>query len=463
MSDLQLLQRLRISADRFGDSVAYREVGATSSGHVLTYRQLHDQSDALAREFAPAGVVLIALANQLQLPITLLAAWKARCTAFPISVESSASELNAAAVESGASVLVDGAGVHRLQARPVDRPDCCLMLKSSGTTGRPQIVCRDARSIDAVCNQMVEALDVVRDDRVLAVVPLSHSYGIEHGLLLPLSVGAAVHLCNGFDLPIMLNEMTRQAITFLPGVPAMYEMMTRLAPGGSRWPALRRTYSAGASLPRTVFDRASDLFGMTIEQLYGATELGSVTFNSNTSSAFDPLTVGLPMQGVDAQIVSLDDERPLPVGEEGQLCIRAESMFKRYLNAAVRPRWIDGRFATGDIARLDPQGRITITGRMSLLIDVGGLKVNPIEIEDVMSQHAGVASCVVLPIRQSETICRIKAVVTPSNADHPPGIDSLRAFAREHLAAYKVPRHFEIRSTLPRTPTGKVLRHLVDA
>ncbi|MBV8781737.1 MAG: acyl--CoA ligase [Phycisphaerae bacterium] len=454
---MKLLDHLQNHAHARPNAIAYQEAG---DGTRLTYRQLLDRATAaanrIARDSPPGSVVILSHTNQIELPIAILGTWLAGSIAFPLSADSTETEITAAAKDSGAALVFqrgEFVKVERgseLQNMPEETR---LLLKSSGTTGRPQIVCRSTESIDAVCDQMVKALSITADDRVLAVAPLSHSYGIEHGLLMPLTIGAAVILCPGFDLTTVMRELDRSAITFLPGVPAMYEMLTRLAHAGQHWPHLRQAYSAGASLPRAVFDRARELFDLQIGQLYGATEIGSVTFNDPQSVGFDPASVGLPMNGVDAMIM----------GDENQLFVRARSMFSGYLDPTIIPRMRDGFFATGDIGSIDNAGRITIAGRLSLLIDVGGLKVNPIEVEEVIAQHEQVASCVVVPVRQSQTVCRIKAVVTPVDPDHPPAIESLRQFARQRLASHKLPRIFEVRETLPRTVTGKILRHLVDA
>jgi acyl-CoA synthetase (AMP-forming)/AMP-acid ligase II len=175
------------------------------------------------------------------------------------------------------------------------------------------------------------------------------------------------------------------------------------------------------------------------------------------------------MRGVDVRVLAADEpraERPLPTGAEGQVAVRAESMMSGYLrdDAGAEPTNVGGYFLTGDLGRLDPAGRLTLTGRIKLLIDVGGLKVNPLEVEDVLAQHPDVAACVVLPVRVSDTVCRLKAIVQPRDPAGPgPTAESLRRFARERLTPYKVPRLFEVRATLPRSPTGKILRHLVAA
>jgi acyl-CoA synthetase (AMP-forming)/AMP-acid ligase II len=124
----------------------------------------------------------------------------------------------------------------------------------------------------------------------------------------------------------------------------------------------------------------------------------------------------------------------------------------------------DGFFLTGDLGRVDGHNRLTITGRLKLLIDVGGLKVNPLEVEEVLSQHPDVAACVVLPVRVSDTVSRLKAIIQPRHPDGPgPSPEALRRFARGRLTLYKVPRLFEVRKSLPRSPTGKILRNMVAA
>jgi acyl-CoA synthetase (AMP-forming)/AMP-acid ligase II len=352
-----------------------------------------------------------------------------------------------------------------------------LLLLSSGTTGRPKIVSRDARSLDAVSGAMAGAIGFAESDHVLACVPLCHSYGLEHGLLAPTWAGSCVHLARGFDPRVASRELAESAISIFPGVPFMFEMLAEHGErngsgrGALSFPALRRAYSAGGPLPTAVADAFRGRFGVTVAQLYGATEIGSVTFADPDLPGFDPASVGRPMGGVDVRIVPPDSRRPdardlarpLPPGQEGHVAVAAASMLDGYLGEAAAPT-VDGYFLTGDLGRLDASGNLTITGRLKLLINVGGLKVNPLEVEEVIAQHPGVAACVVVPVRVSETVSRLKAVVVaagPESDAGPVTADSLRQFARARLAGYKVPRAFEVRDHLPQSPTGKVLRHLV--
>ena len=152
------------------------------------------------------------------------------------------------------------------------------------------------------------------------------------------------------------------------------------------------------------------------------------------------------------------------IDDDHQLFVRAPSMMSGYVGGADdddSPLTADGFFPTGDLATIDERGNLTITGRIKFLIDVGGLKVNPMEVEQAIAEHPAVAACVVVPLRLSETVFRLKAIVTPLNPASPPTDDELRVFAKERLSPHKIPRAFEIRATLPRSATGKILRHLL--
>jgi acyl-CoA synthetase (AMP-forming)/AMP-acid ligase II len=129
-------------------------------------------------------------------------------------------------------------------------------------------------------------------------------------------------------------------------------------------------------------------------------------------------------------------------------------MMSGYVDSAAPLK--DGYFLTGDLGRIRAEGDLTITGRLKNLIDIGGMKVNPAEVEEVLGSHESVAECVVLPIAITPTVSRLKAIVVPANGAVDP--EELRRFARERLAGHKVPRVVEVRNSLPRSPSGKVLR-----
>jgi long-chain acyl-CoA synthetase len=124
------------------------------------------------------------------------------------------------------------------------------------------------------------------------------------------------------------------------------------------------------------------------------------------------------------------------------------------------PAFLDGYFLTGDLGRLGSDGCLTITGRLKLLIDVGGFKVNPLEVEKTIAQHPSIAEVVVVPVKVTETVSRLRAVVVPARTSVP--VEEVRGFVRERLAGHKVPRIIDVVESLPKSPAGKVLRRQVE-
>jgi len=462
MPKLALLNQLRTHAHVRPTEIAYREA---STNRTITWRELVNAADVIAtalRSKLPArGVVMLCTPNVIEYSIAFFGILIAGFDVFPVSADIAEAELQRASEQSGAVAIIRNGEVAALDGSSQPADDLpALLLLSSGTTGLPKIVRRSGESLDAVSAAMAESVGFTPGDHVLAAVPLSHSYGLEHGLLAPVWAGSTVHLCRGLDVPTVLGELAGNQITIFPAVPAMFELLANVSEAPPIT-SLRTAYSAGAPLPDTVIVRFADRFNVRVTQLYGATEIGSVTFNNPRDVPFEPASVGRPMRGVDIRILDPISNAPLAPDQSGHVAIRSAGMFDGYLNEPAN--LLDGFFPTGDLGHVDPAGRLFITGRLKLLIDVGGMKVNPFEVETILCQHPQVAECVVVPIRQSETVSRLKAVLTPRDPTSRPSVESLRAFAKSHLTAYKVPRMFEVRDTLPHTAAGKIMRQQIEA
>jgi acyl-CoA synthetase (AMP-forming)/AMP-acid ligase II len=446
-----ILDRLRRHGRDAPSRLALREI---ISGKTLTYSQLQTAIDEFAarlkRELPADAVVMLRCGNRCNYHIAFYASLAAGLTVFPISPDMTDREISRAGEKASATAVIqeDLTLQPLTPSQPADMTGPALLLQSSGTTGLPKIVRRDAASLDAVAASMTAALGIESSDQVLACVPLCHSYGLEHGLLAPIFAGASVHLAGDFDPTTFHREFAETRVTVLPAVPSVYEILANQTAAAAAH-SLRLAYSAGAPLPTTVYERMRERFGVKIGQLYGATEIGSVTFAHPASANFQPSSVGRAMDGVELQF-----------DVEGQLLVRAKSLMSGYVDDAS-PLTPDGFFPTGDLGHLDAAGNLFITGRLKLLIDVGGLKVNPLEVEQAICEHPDVAACIVVPIRQSETVSRLKAIVTASDPLHPPVMSELRSFVRERLTSHKIPRVFELRESMPRSATGKILRHLL--
>jgi len=437
-------------------------------GQTWNWRQLQNAtrfvSENLLGGLPPGGVVILHAENEPAFVVAFLGILRAGLSAFCISPASATAEMQAMALAGGAVAAIGAVGVAPLsipmdlirqardetpsratvENRNIDQ--AALLLQSSGTTGTPKIVCRRGPSLDLVTEAMCAAIGFGPSDHVLAAAPLCHSYGLEHGLLAPVWAGSGTHFCRRFDVQTFQSEKCR-AITIFPGVPFMFEAM---AQSGMTLPNLRRAYSAGGLLPAVVSQNFALRFGVTVGQVYGTTEIGSVTFNDPDARGFAPNSVGRPMRDVSIHIDS----------ETSQVEVAAPWMFEGYLNEYDGIQ--GGRFLTGDLGQLDSHGNLFITGRLKLVIDIGGRKVNPLEVESVLADHSEVAQCVVIPMALAGTVTRLKALVVPRNRSAPPSPADLRRFVKDRLASYKVPRVFEVRERLPQSSTGKILRHLIE-
>ncbi len=478
---MRLLNRLCEHARQRPEAEALRAVSLDDAPESWSYRRLYHAAMGLAHHLrsrlTPGATVLLCSRNRPEYHVGFFAALAGGFTVFPLSPESAPAELHSAADRAGAEAILGCASTLAAMGKhpivPIDLQGAvfdadsspagdavpAMLLQSSGTTALPKIVRRSADSLDAACEAMAEGIGFGPEDRVLAVVPLCHSYGVEHGLLAPMWAGSAVHVACGFDLMLLKRELSQSGITILPGVPSMFEILAGLWDPSEATMRLRRAYSAGGPLPIGVYKAFLTRHATRIGGVYGATEIGSVTFNDPLSPRFDPDGVGMPLCGVSIRILDPDSGAERSVGTEGHVAVRSASMLCGYVGDSAPPPLADGHFLTGDLGRLDAHGGLTLTGRLKLLIEVGGLKVNPLEVEAVLMTHPGVAAAVVLPLQLSQTIHRLRAVIELRAGVVAPSAQELRRFARSRLAGHKVPRVIEFRDALPRGSTGKISRH----
>ena len=337
---------------------------------------------------------------------------------------------------------------------------------SSGSTGRPKRVPRTHRQLSAEADSLFVTAAVVPDDVIFCTIPLFHTYGLGCCLLAAVRAGATLVLAENAHPFILsrvqvLGEVERERATILPAVPYTFRLLAE-APGSADLSSLRLCISASNALPRATFDVFERKFGVPVRQMYGCTEAGAVSLNLDEDPGAAVTSVGRPLQGVEVSIVD-DEGAELEVGRNGEVVIRSAAMTAGYAGMddlnAIAFREIG--YFSGDRGRLDEAGRLFITGRKKLLIDVAGDKVDPIEVEDVLAVHPKVSEVVVVGVA-SEVAGEqlIKAVVVPRRECQE---RELIRYCKERLADYKVPQLVEFREEIPRNPAGKVLRgYLVE-
>jgi long-chain acyl-CoA synthetase len=322
--------------------------------------------------------------------------------------------------------------------------DPAFVAQSSGTTGHAHVVVRTHENLCWEAENIASAIHLGREDSILGLVPLSHSYGLGNALLTSLRTGARLVLRPRFLRRQTLDLLSERAITMFPTVPFMARMLVS-TDRRRRWnlDALRLCISAGAPLTRDVYDAFATRFGVRIRQLYGLTEAGDVALNMAPEAELDPLSVGRPIGAVR---VTIEDAEGAPVapGATGEIVVRSPSA----MGGAEHP------LRTRDQAHTTERGDLVITGRTSLFINSAGNKVNPAEVEAALRIHPAVADVAVFGVPASHGDQHVAAVVVTRS---PCTAEELRVHCGALLASYKVPRLVSFRAALPRSPLGKVL------
>jgi len=239
--------------------------------------------------------------------------------------------------------------------------------------------------------------------------------------------------------------------------PGVFFRMMADASYSPRLTALRLCFSAGTALPRETFDTFHERFGVPVRQLYGCTEAGALTINLDEDPTPTAESVGRPLNGVSVEVKD-ETDAVVPPGVTGEVVVRTAAMTRGYhgMDDHNSEVFRNGAYRTGDVGHLDADGRLWLTGRKKLFIEVVGNKVDPAEVEDALSTHPAVQESVVVGIPSAiagEEL--IKAVVVAAS---PIEEEALIEHCADRLASFKVPALVEFRDEIPRSPLGKVLR-----
>ena len=344
-----------------------------------------------------------------------------------------------------------------------DGDDDAVILYTSGTTGQPKGA--ELTHAGLVRNAELTAQTLLKnstDDVMMGCLPLFHVFGLTCGLNATVAAANTLTLLPRFDPAKALAIIGRDAVTIFEGVPTMYAAILHLPDADPAMAAtLRVCISGGASLPVEVLRGFEEKFGCMILEGYGLSETSPVASFNLPDIERKPGSIGVPIEGVQMRLVG-DDGQPVPAGEIGEIAIRGHNVMKGYWNKpeATAEAITDGWFRTGDMAKVDSDGYYYIVDRKKDLIIRGGYNVYPREIEEVLHEHPAVAEVAVIGIPHPELGEEVAAAVAlkPDATATP---EELRAFARDKMAAYKYPRQIWLVETLPKGPTGKILRREV--
>jgi acyl-CoA synthetase (AMP-forming)/AMP-acid ligase II len=466
----------------------------------VTYAGLRGQVDTLAEALRRGGLrpgdpVSIVLPNGLEFLTTFLAVTMARAIAAPLNPAYKVEEfrfymedagVRAAIVppgdhparEAAAQLRVpvwearlDPSGAVRLEGPPVGaawsgqphapRPDdVALFLHTSGTTSRPKGVPLTHQNLTTSIRNIVRTYGLTPDDIGLIVMPLFHVHGLLGATLSTLHAGGTVVIPPRFSAAGFWPLAAAHRVTWYSAVPTIHQILLDRADAAPRR-GLRFIRSCSSALAPAVFARLEERFGAPVLEAYGMTEAAhQMASNPQPPGARKPGTVG---RGTGVAITILNEEgQEQPPGTAGEVAIRGANVTAGYHNnpAANADVFTNGWFRTGDQGVLDADGYLTLTGRLKELINRGGEKISPLEVDAVLLEHPAVAEAVSFAVPDPKYGEEVHgAVVLKGEAD----ADGLVAFCRDRLADFKVPKRIYITQALPRTATGKIQRRHVAA
>ena len=331
-------------------------------------------------------------------------------------------------------------------------------ILTSGTTGTPKGASRGSPGIGAAV-AILSSIPLRGREKVLVAPPLFHQWGFAHFGLAMLTASTMV-LRRKFDPENALETIERERIDTVPMVPVMLQRILDLddeARRGYDTSSLRIVPVSGSALSGELARRFMDEFGDVVYNLYGSTEVAWVAIAGPKDLRDAPGTAGRPPRGTELEILG-DDDRPVRAGETGRIFVRNSELFEGYTGGGSKDM-VDGMMATGDVGRLDEQGRLFVEGRDDDMIVSGGENVFPQEVEETLAKHPKVAEAAVIGVDDEKWGQALKAYVVKKGSVSE---SALKKHVKENLAGYKVPQQIEFIDELPRNPAGKVLKRELE-
>ncbi|MBM3949060.1 MAG: AMP-binding protein [SAR202 cluster bacterium] len=471
-------------------------------GPTLTYAALRDEVERVAALLAGAGLrrggpVSIILGNSLEYLVTFLAATRAGAVAAPLNPAYTAAEFRFYMEDAGTRLALLPPGPHearkaavtlsipvieatsdpagrvhlsrgdaeltaRRDREPSGKDDVALFLHTSGTTSRPKGVPLTHGNLLASLKNIRETYKLTPQDVAMVVMPLFHVHGLLGVAFATFSSGGSIVVPPKFSAGAFWEVQHSSGATWYSAVPTIHKiLLDRADQDSAPHKSFRFIRSCSSPLSASLLGRVEERFGAPVLEAYGMTE-ASHQMSSNPLPPGRRLagTVG---QGTGVRIAIMDENGfKLPSGERGEVVIQGPNVTRGYRNnpGANTKSFTDGWFRTGDQGFLSPDGYLTLTGRLKELINRGGEKISPIEVEEALLAHPAVSEVVCFALPDAKYGEAVQAAVVLRTDC---GEAALRVFCQERLAAFKVPDRIFVAEELPRTATGKVQRRHVAA
>ncbi len=419
----------------------------------VTYGELDSLSAEAAATLPPVPRIALLHPDGVDYIVQALAILRSGATFIPIPPELAPPERERLLATTGADLVLDNSAALSLRDFRASREQIypAFIRFSSGTTGTSKGVLISHETLLARIEAANAGLRITPDDRIVWILPMAHHFAVS--IMLYLWNGAATVLPDRHFAADILATARQHDATVFYGSPFHHQLLAA-EKSSDPWPTLRLSVSTSARLPAETSRAFATRYGLAPSQGLGIIECGLPCLNLD-DPAGRPESVGRPQPGFEVEV-----RDPDPQGI-GPLHVRGPGFFDAYLSPPRSRTEVldaDGWFATGDLARQDAEGFLYLEGRTACVINVGGLKCFPEEIEAVLTLHEAVREARVYPRPSAQFGSVPAAEIFPSDPGNPPSAAILSRYCREHLARYKVPLEFRTVTEIPKTPSGKIRR-----
>lgn len=498
---MPLDQILSKSAENFGEKAAI-----VWNDKEYSFKDLDSMSNKFAHALLEKGLtkgdrVCIFMQNSPEFVVSHFGIIKAGCITVPLNVMYRKRELVHMVNDSGATVMVTSEGnlpyvlevrndlkslreiivtssnvpegclsFYRLLENGVDKPtdvrnaddDVAVICYTSGTTGSAKGAMITHSNFISNISTLSQLWELTDRDKLMMALPMFHVHGLGiavHGMVY---CGYTMVLLERFDAKKVMEGIEKYKCTVFMGVPTMYIKLLELDDCKYDLSSMRLWTVGSAPMPVDAMEKFKERYGFELLERYGMTETAVVIASNPLKGKRKPGSVGLPIPGVEVKIVD-DEDNPLPVNEVGEIVVRGPNVMKGYWNRPqeTEEAFRNGWFHTGDLGKIDEEGYLHIVGRKKEMIISGGFKVFPREVEEVLHTHPKVKEVAVVGIPDPVRGESVKAYIVLKDGTTATEKE-LDEYCRSNLAAFKVPRIYEFVSSIPRTPSGKILNRLLS-
>ncbi len=353
---------------------------------------------------------------------------------------------------------------HAPRAPQATPDDLCLLPYTSGSTGLPKGCMHTSASFGHNVAGLTLWHGIAAGDPCLGVAPMYHVSGLTHSVNVPIYAGAAIVVLPRWERRLAAHLVEHYGVVHASMAPtAVIDLLADPELGKRDLSSLRRIGSGGSSMPDEVWKRLNERMGIPFIEAYGMTEAAATTHN-NPGDRPKRQCLGITWFDSESCVIHPGTLEPCAVGEPGEILIRGPQMFKGYWNRpdATAEAWVTvaGRewYRSGDIGYVDEEGYFFMTDRLKRMINASGFKVWPAEVESVLYAHPDVLEACIVGVRDAYRGENVKALlVLKEGAGGAFDTEAFSAWARERMAAYKVPRVVEVVASLPKSPVGKIL------